>query len=61
MQHSFHLLLGCLLLFSCSTEEDKSPVFDLGIYGSTLAGITAAIQAKRMDKSVILSRGEGHF
>lgn len=47
------LLAGLLLLFSCQ-EAPPEDLYDLVIYGGTSAGIAAAIQAKRMNKSVIL-------
>jgi hypothetical protein len=45
------LLLGCLFLQS---NRSKSPDYDLVIYGGTSAGISAAIQASRMGKTVVL-------
>ncbi|PHN05991.1 FAD-dependent oxidoreductase [Flavilitoribacter nigricans] len=47
------LLAAILLFFSCG-ESNDAPAYDLVIYGGTSAGIAAAIQAKRMDRSVIL-------
>lgn len=46
-------LAGILLLCSCG-EEPQENAYDLVIYGATSGGIAAAIQASRMDKSVIL-------
>ena len=46
------LLLGCLLVVSLG--GDSSQEYDLVIYGGTSAGIAAAIQASRLDKSVII-------
>jgi hypothetical protein len=42
------------MFFSCGTEQQKSDVYDLVVYGGTSGGIAAAVQAKRMGKSVIL-------
>lgn len=54
IQYSINgLLAGLLLLFSCQ-EAPPEDLYDLVIYGGTSAGIAAAIQAKRMNKSVIL-------
>ncbi|MFH1964409.1 MAG: FAD-dependent oxidoreductase [Acidobacteriota bacterium] len=43
-------LLGLLLFTQCAHQEQ----YDIVIYGGTSAGIAAAVQAARMDKSVIL-------
>lgn len=47
---SYCLLIFSLLL-SCSEKPKK---YDLVIYGATSSGIAAAVQAARMDKSVII-------
>ncbi|MCF6224596.1 MAG: FAD-dependent oxidoreductase [Flavobacteriaceae bacterium] len=55
MRHLKILLLSILLLiFSNCQKEPQQNSYDLVIYGGTSAGIAAAIQAKRMGKSVIL-------
>lgn len=61
MRSSLFLLLSGLLLCSCSTGEKESLVYDLVVYGSTPAGISAAIQAKRMEKSVVLISPNEHL
>lgn len=43
-------LFGLLLFTQCSHQEQ----YDIVIYGGTSAGVAAAVQAARMDKSVIL-------
>lgn len=52
------LLWLAFFAFACtttdSTQENQSSEYDLVIYGATSGGIAAAIQASRMDKSVIL-------
>lgn len=53
MRILFILLLSMALFNSCQ-KESKQNQYDLVIYGGTSAGIAAAIQAKRMGKSVIL-------
>lgn len=42
-----------LLFFACNTEEPKAE-YDIVVYGGTSAGIVAAVQAKRMGKSVVV-------
>ncbi len=53
MRILFILLLSIALFNSCQRESNQSQ-YDLVIYGGTSAGVAAAIQAKRMGKSVIL-------
>ncbi len=53
MRILFILLLSMALFNSCQ-KESKQNQYDLVIYGGTSAGIAAAIQAKRMGKSVVL-------
>ncbi|WP_373516130.1 FAD-dependent oxidoreductase, partial [Persicitalea sp.] len=55
MKKSIILLLSVIFL-SCSSNkpiQNKNEV-DLVVYGGTSAGIAAAIEAKRMGKSVVL-------
>ena len=40
--------------------EDPSEVFDVVVYGGTSAGVIAAVQAARMDRSVILVSPDRH-
>lgn len=52
-------IIYCLLAFgliisACQKAQQNNDIFDLVIYGGTSSGIAAAIQAKRMNKSVIL-------
>ncbi len=53
MRILFTFLLSIALFNSCQ-HESKQSQYDLVIYGGTSAGIAAAIQAKRMGKSVII-------
>lgn len=55
MKQLLILLLG-ILLVSCSTNKPRQnqQETDLVVYGGTSAGIAAAIEAKRMGKSVVL-------
>lgn len=50
------LFLACVLTLSCSTSKPKQnqAETDIVVYGGTSAGIAAAIEAKRMGKSVVL-------
>jgi hypothetical protein len=57
-----HLVLVFLLLFIVSPAEPQ-PVnqYDLVVYGGTAAAVTAAVQAKRMGKSVIIVSPDKHL
>ena len=37
-----------------SIAAAEAPVFDLVVYGGTTGGVAAAVQARRMGKSVVL-------
>lgn len=52
-----------LILTHCTVQihEDGEETFDLIIYGGTSAGVTAAIQASRMDRSVVLIEPGSHL
>ena len=56
----FNIVLGSLLILvsmqitGCRPEVSSENQYDLVIYGGTSAGVSAAIQASRMGKSVIL-------
>lgn len=52
------VLFLTIFLGNCSTESNDA---DIVIYGGTSAGIAAAIQASRMDKSVILIEPSGRL
>jgi hypothetical protein len=58
---SFIALAIQLVIFSCQTKNQLSYESDLIIYGGTSAAITAAIQAKRMGKSVIVVSPDIHL
>ncbi|MEM7373410.1 MAG: FAD-dependent oxidoreductase [Bacteroidota bacterium] len=51
--YSFLFLIFTCLTFCCQPSQQQN-TYDIVIYGGTSAGIAAAIQAKRMNKSVIL-------
>lgn len=54
-----HLLV--LALSFTLAAPDPSPQFDLVIYGGTSAAISAAVQAKRMGKSVVVVSPDTHI
>src|SRR5262249_30093361 len=57
-----HLLMVFLLLFSASSAGTQSaPQYDLVIYGGTAAAVAAAVQAKRMGKSVVIVSPDKHL
>jgi hypothetical protein len=57
-----HLLLIFLFLSSASPVETQSaPQYDLVIYGGTAAAITAAVQAKKMGKTVVIVSPDKHL
>jgi predicted NAD/FAD-dependent oxidoreductase len=45
---------GCLVVAFLPAPRAQEPVYDIVIYGGTSAGVAAAIQATRMNKSVVL-------
>ncbi len=57
----FLLSLSMLALFSCKPDEKDVFEADLVIYGGTSAGISAAVQAKKMGKSVIVVSPDIHL
>ena len=49
------------LTLACQPSQEQEEVTDLVIYGGTSAAITAAVQAKRMGKSVIVISPDVHL
>jgi len=49
-----HLTFATMLLLTAANLQAAEPVYDVVIYGGTSAGVAAAIQARRMGKSVVL-------
>jgi len=47
-------LLAIIILLNACQQRSSQASYDLVIYGGTSAGVTAAVQAQRMGKSVIL-------
>src|SRR5262249_54684036 len=57
-----YLFLVFLLLFGASSAGTQSAnQYDLVIYGGTAAAVTAAAQAKRMGKSVVIVSPDKHL
>jgi FAD-dependent oxidoreductase family protein len=57
-----HLLLVFLLLFTTlSAGNQSASQYDIVIYGGTAAAVTAAAQAKRMGKTVIIVSPDKHL
>ena len=50
----------CFFVFSCQTTEPNQ-VFDVVIYGSTPAAITAAVQTKKMGHTSVLVSPDNHL
>lgn len=53
------IFLACML--GCQPSQEQEEVTDVVIYGGTSAAITAAVQAKRMGKSVIVISPDTHL
>jgi hypothetical protein len=54
-------LLFALLVFPGQVAPGAEPVYDVVVYGGTSAGVAAAVQARRMGKSVILVGPDVHL
>ncbi|MEB2784323.1 FAD-dependent oxidoreductase [Algoriphagus persicinus] len=57
----FSSLIILLLIFGCEPKSTSDYEADLIIYGGTSAAITAAVQAKKMGKSVIVVSPDTHL
>ncbi len=51
------LLLLCCMALNCTREK----VYDIVVYGGTSAGVSAAVQAARMGKSVVIVGPDKHL
>ena len=49
------------LIPASAQEVAKSPLYDIVVYGGTSGGIVAAIQAAKMQKSVVLIEPSKHL
>ena len=54
-------LLAIIALISFSGTQTPPPEFDLVVYGGTSAGVIAAVQAKRIGKSVVIVGPDKHL
>ncbi len=62
MRNTCYFLLLSVLLFSCNTKPpENSFEADIVIYGGTSAAITAAVQAVKMGKSVVVVSPDMHL
>ena len=61
MKSIFRVALISVLAFSVSVSADAQVKTDLVIYGGTSAGVIAAVQAKRMGKSVVIVCPDKHL
>jgi len=50
-----------LVLLSAAVTRAQAPTYDIVVYGGTSAGIIAAVQAKRMGKSVVVVGPDTHL
>jgi len=53
--------LLCLTAWLTASPVSAEPVYDIVVYGGTAAGVMAAVQAKRMDRSVIVVCPDQHL
>ena len=60
MRIARQLLLGIVLLSLCPIPASAAD-YDIVIYGGTPAAVTAAVQAKKMGRSVIIVCPEKHL
>ncbi len=64
-RHCWRCIAGAAVLFASlfvlQPAHAVEPVYDVVVYGGTSGGVTAAIQAARMGKSVVLIEPSGHI
>lgn len=56
-----YLFWAILVVLGCGVKPSSMLIYDLVIYGGTSAGLAAAIQAKRMQKTVIVLEPSAHL
>ena len=61
MINAFRVLLLTVLLLTPTRGADEPVEYDLVIYGPTSSGVAAAVQAKRMGKSVVVVGPDKHL
>ncbi len=55
------LVALCVVLFAGTDAPQPAPEYDLVVYGGTSAGVIAAVQAKRLGKSVVIVGPDRHL
>jgi hypothetical protein len=64
MKRTFSLLAPVALALGCTATEPPAPgagQFEVVVYGGTSAGVTAAVQARKMGRSVVLLEPGAHL
>ena len=61
MKSLARLIASIVIASSLAQARAAEPVYDVVVYGGTSGGVTAAIQAARMGKSVVLIEPTGHI
>jgi hypothetical protein len=61
MTHKASLLALLLPVFACTARGPEPQRFDLVVYGGTSAGVTAAVQGRRMGRTVVLLEPGSHL
>jgi hypothetical protein len=61
MNRNLELLALLLPVFACTACEPEPQRFDLVVYGGTSAGVTAAVQGRRMGRTVVLLEPGSHL
>ena len=57
----YGLLAVLLLATAGSAAPQSTPQYDVVVYGGTAAAVTAAVQARRMGKSVVIVSPDRHL
>src|SRR5262245_51331780 len=57
----YFLLLSLLLFTKSSAGPQSAPQYDLVVYGGTAAAVMAAVQAKKLGKSVVVVSPDKHL
>jgi hypothetical protein len=55
------LVALCVVLFAGTDAPQPAPEYDVVVYGGTSAGVIAAVQAKRLGKSVVIVGPDRHL
>lgn len=60
-QRLIYFIAATVFFTGCNPPEDQQETTDIVIYGGTAAAVTAAVQAKRMGKSVVVVSPDIHM